>query len=38
MEIVSVYNDKGGVGKTTIVLEIASAMALSGKKSTFDRQ
>jgi chromosome partitioning protein len=32
MEIVSVYNDKGGVGKTTITLEIAVAMALSGKR------
>jgi cellulose biosynthesis protein BcsQ len=32
MEVVSVYNDKGGVGKTTMSLEIAAAMALSGKR------
>jgi chromosome partitioning protein len=32
MEIVSVYNDKGGVGKTTMSLEIATAMALSGNR------
>jgi chromosome partitioning protein len=32
MDIVSVYNDKGGVGKTTITLQIASAMAISGKR------
>jgi cellulose biosynthesis protein BcsQ len=32
MEIVSVYNDKGGVGKTTIAMQIASALAITGKR------
>lgn len=32
MEIVSVYNDKGGVGKTAIALQIGSALAVSGKR------
>lgn len=32
MEIVSLYNDKGGVGKTTLSLEIGAAMAVSGKR------
>jgi len=32
MEIVCVYNDKGGVGKTAIALEMASALATAKKK------
>lgn len=32
MDIVSVYNDKGGVGKTTIVLQVAVGMAITGKR------
>ena len=32
MDVVSVYNDKGGVGKTTVSLEIAAAMAISNKR------
>jgi len=32
MDIASVYNDKGGVGKTTIALELAVAMASAGKR------
>lgn len=32
MEIVSVYNDKGGVGKSSTVLEIGVALATSGKR------
>ncbi|MDR2727991.1 MAG: ParA family protein [Chitinispirillales bacterium] len=32
MQIVSVYSDKGGVGKTTISLQVATALALTGKK------
>lgn len=32
MDVVSIYNDKGGVAKTTISLEVASAMAVSGKR------
>ena len=32
MEIVSVYNDKGGVGKSSTALEIAAAMAIAGKR------
>jgi len=32
VDVVSVYNDKGGVGKTTIAIELAVAMASSGKR------
>jgi len=32
MDIVSIYNDKGGVGKTSLALEIGTALAVSGKK------
>jgi len=32
MDIVSFYNDKGGVGKTTMALNVAIAMAVSGKR------
>ncbi|GBU21212.1 hypothetical protein R80B4_01101 [Fibrobacteres bacterium R8-0-B4] len=32
MDILSVYNDKGGVGKTTIALELAVATASAGKR------
>ncbi len=32
MEIVSVYNDKGGVGKSSTVLELGVALATSGKR------
>jgi chromosome partitioning protein len=32
MDIVSVYNDKGGVGKTAIALELAVATASAGKR------
>lgn len=31
MEIVSVFNDKGGVGKTSLALEMAAGLAIVGK-------
>jgi len=31
MEVVSVFNDKGGVGKTAIALEMAAGLAIVGK-------
>ncbi|NJK70644.1 MAG: ParA family protein [Thermales bacterium] len=32
MKVVSVINNKGGVGKTTVVQNLAVALARSGKK------
>jgi chromosome partitioning protein len=32
MELVSIYNDKGGVGKTSTLLEIGVALATAGKR------
>lgn len=31
MEVVSVFNDKGGVGKTSIAIEMAAGLAIAGK-------
>jgi chromosome partitioning protein len=31
VEVVSIFNDKGGVGKTSLAIEIASGLAITGK-------
>ena len=37
MKIVSLYNIKGGIGKTTLTSLMAYKLASEGKKNTFNR-